>query len=205
MTWSPFFTVVTPAPTSTTMPAPSWPRMAGKSPSGSAPERVNSSVWQMPVALISTSTSPAFGPASCTFSMASGLPASHATAARTSIASSSVAARQHAGVKAEMAFHERLDEEIAVVVALVAAQLERLAGLAARFLEQLRLQLLLEKRVRETLVDQDSHAERPAREQLGGVVLAPSAAIGAEIAAERLLAPGAAARRRDRRERRERA
>jgi hypothetical protein len=30
-------------------------------PSGSAPERVNSSVWQMPVALISTSTSPAFG------------------------------------------------------------------------------------------------------------------------------------------------
>src|SRR5262249_15055896 len=34
MTWSPFFTLVTPGPTSTTMPAPSWPRMAGNSPSG---------------------------------------------------------------------------------------------------------------------------------------------------------------------------
>src|SRR5450830_1933729 len=51
MTWSPFFSVVTPGPTSTTMPAPSWPRMAGKSPSGSAPESVYSSVWQMPVGL----------------------------------------------------------------------------------------------------------------------------------------------------------
>ena len=47
---------------STTTPAPSWPRIAGNSPSGSAPESVNSSVWQMPVALISTSTSPACGP-----------------------------------------------------------------------------------------------------------------------------------------------
>src|SRR5450631_3460704 len=39
----------------------------------------------MPVALISTSTSPALGPSSCTVSTASGLPASNATAARTSI------------------------------------------------------------------------------------------------------------------------
>src|SRR6266851_1167492 len=29
MTWSPVFTLVTPGPTSTTMPAPSWPRIAG--------------------------------------------------------------------------------------------------------------------------------------------------------------------------------
>ncbi len=64
-----------PGPTSTTIPAPSWPRIAGKRPSGSAPERVNSSVWQIPVALISTSTSPAFGPASCTVSIVSGAPA----------------------------------------------------------------------------------------------------------------------------------
>ncbi len=34
MTWSPFFTEVTPGPTSTTTPAPSWPRIAGNSPSG---------------------------------------------------------------------------------------------------------------------------------------------------------------------------
>src|SRR5690242_9583679 len=85
MTWSPLFSVVTPAPISTTIPAPSCPRIAGKSPSGSAPERVNSSVWQMPVALTSTSTSPAFGPSSRTVSIVSGAPALCATAARTSI------------------------------------------------------------------------------------------------------------------------
>src|SRR6185503_3191893 len=41
----------------------------------------------MPVALISTSTSPAFGSSSCTWVIASGLPASNATAARTSMVS----------------------------------------------------------------------------------------------------------------------
>src|SRR5436190_22958979 len=87
MTWSPFFRLFTPGPTSTTTPAPSCPRMDGNNPSGSAPESVYSSVWQMPVAIISTSTSPAFGPSSCTVSMASGAPALCATAARTSITS----------------------------------------------------------------------------------------------------------------------
>src|SRR5215469_5327233 len=86
MTWSPFLTEVTPGPTSTTTPAPSWPRIAGKSPSGSAPESVNSSVWQIPVALISTITSPAFGPSSATVVISSGFPAAVATAARTSMA-----------------------------------------------------------------------------------------------------------------------
>src|SRR5579862_5540587 len=81
MTWSPRLRVVTPGPTSTTTPAPSCPRMAGNSPSGSAPESVYLSVWQMPVALISTSTSPAFGPSRSTVSTESGFPASHATAA----------------------------------------------------------------------------------------------------------------------------
>src|SRR3954452_17291826 len=85
MTWSPFATLVTPRPTSTTTPARSWPRIAGKRPSGSAPERVNSSVWQMPVALISTSASPAFGPCNCTVSILNAAPALWATAARTSM------------------------------------------------------------------------------------------------------------------------
>src|SRR3954469_13179572 len=85
MTWSPFLTEVTPAPMSTTMPAPPCSRNAGNRPSGSGPERVNSSVWQMPVALISTRTSPALGPSSVTVVTSSGLPASNATAARTSI------------------------------------------------------------------------------------------------------------------------
>src|SRR5438094_281789 len=64
------------------MPAPSWPMIAGKRPSGSAPEIVNSSVWQMPVALISTSTSPALGPSRSTSMISSGLAFSTATAAR---------------------------------------------------------------------------------------------------------------------------
>src|SRR5882757_9463098 len=86
MTWSPFLTLVTPLPMSTTTPAPSWPRMAGNSPSGSAPDSVNSSVWQTPVALISTSTSPSRGPSSWTVVTSSGFPAATATAARTSMA-----------------------------------------------------------------------------------------------------------------------
>src|SRR4029079_16591671 len=92
MTWSPFASVDTPGPTSTTTPAPSCPRIAGNKPSGSAPERVNSSVWQMPVALISTSTSPAFGPSRRTVSTTSGAPAWCATAALTSIVFSRLSA-----------------------------------------------------------------------------------------------------------------
>src|SRR5690606_22588526 len=81
ITWSPFFTLVTPGPTSTTTPAPSCPKITGNNPSGSWPESVNASVWHTPVALISTSTSPAFGPSSSTSSIMSGFPASYATAA----------------------------------------------------------------------------------------------------------------------------
>src|SRR5687767_14013642 len=86
MTWSPLRTDVTPGPTSTTTPAPSWPRIAGNRPSGSAPDSVNSSVWQTPVARISTSTSPARGPSRSTVSIVSGAPARWATAARLFIA-----------------------------------------------------------------------------------------------------------------------
>src|SRR5579859_6319557 len=81
MTWSPFLSVVTPGPTSTTIPAPSWPKITGKSPSGSAPERVNSSVWHTPLARISINTSPALGPPRSTVTTSSGLPAAYAMAA----------------------------------------------------------------------------------------------------------------------------
>src|SRR6476659_1640327 len=81
MTWSSLASVVTPAPTSTTTPAPSWPRIAGNRPSGSSPDKVNQSVWQMPVAFTSTSTSPARGPSRSTVSIVSGAPAFQATAA----------------------------------------------------------------------------------------------------------------------------
>lgn len=56
--------------------------MSHDAPSGSSPDRVNSSVWHKPVALISTKTSPAFGPARSTSTISSGLPAPNATAAR---------------------------------------------------------------------------------------------------------------------------
>src|SRR5262249_52525210 len=76
----PGLTEVTPGPISSTMPPPSWPRMTGNMPSGSAPDNVNASVWQTPVATMRTRTSPAFGPSRSTCSMLSGLPASPATA-----------------------------------------------------------------------------------------------------------------------------
>src|ERR687894_1479889 len=63
--------------------APSCPNTEGKSPSGSAPESVNSSVWQTPVAAISTSTSPSLGPSNSTVSIFNGSPAPKATAAFT--------------------------------------------------------------------------------------------------------------------------
>ena len=42
-TLSPGLTEVTPSPTDSTIPAPSWPRTIGKAPSGSLPERVYAS------------------------------------------------------------------------------------------------------------------------------------------------------------------
>src|SRR3954463_6059274 len=82
MTWSPGFTLVTPAPTSRTTPAPSWPRIDGNRPSLSSPSSVYASVWQMPVAMISTNTSPAFGPSRSTSTISSGCLGAKATAAR---------------------------------------------------------------------------------------------------------------------------
>src|SRR5256885_13447764 len=48
MTWSPGLTLVTPSPTSTTMPAPSWPSTAGEMPSRASPDSVNASGGQRP-------------------------------------------------------------------------------------------------------------------------------------------------------------
>src|SRR5918993_3406940 len=81
MTWSPGFTLVTPAPTSRTTPAPSWPRIEGNSPSLSSPSKVYASVWQIPVAMISTSTSPALGPSRSSSTISSGCLGAKATAA----------------------------------------------------------------------------------------------------------------------------
>src|SRR5690606_33241763 len=64
------------------MPAPSCPRTAGNTPSGSSPDRVKASVWQSAVWVIFTSTSPAFGPSRSSSTICSGWPAWKATAAR---------------------------------------------------------------------------------------------------------------------------
>jgi hypothetical protein len=61
MTWSPGFTCVTPAPTSSTMPAASCPSTIG-SGSGQSPFMMCQSLWQMPAAFTFTRASPACGP-----------------------------------------------------------------------------------------------------------------------------------------------
>ena len=81
ITWSPGATFVTPAPTASTTPAPSWPKMAG-SGQGNEPSMVCRSEWQTPLAASRTATSPARGPSISTSSIASGAPTSRSTAAR---------------------------------------------------------------------------------------------------------------------------
>src|SRR5690606_2070297 len=90
MTWSPGATLVTPSPTSTTMPAPSCPSTAGNTPSGSSPLRVKASVWQTPVWVIRIRTSPLRGGSTSISTICRGLPASKATAARDFIALSPI-------------------------------------------------------------------------------------------------------------------
>src|SRR5690606_5760593 len=80
-TWSPGFTLVTPGPTSSTTPAPSWPPMTG-SPSGMSPVTACSSEWHMPATFIETSTSPCLGSSSSTSSIFQSSPTPQSTAAR---------------------------------------------------------------------------------------------------------------------------
>ena len=82
ITWSPTSSEVTPSPTASTMPPPSWPRMAGKMPSGSSPDSVKASVWHTPLATMRTSTSPFFGGSTSTSTICSGCLGPKATAAR---------------------------------------------------------------------------------------------------------------------------
>src|SRR5690348_1791100 len=83
-TRSPGATVVTPAPTRSTTPAPSWPSTAG-SGTGYHWSRMIRSVWQMPAAATRTSTSPARGSSSSSGWIAYGAPLVSVTAARISM------------------------------------------------------------------------------------------------------------------------
>src|SRR5262249_13467239 len=82
-TASPSFTDVTPGPTASTMPAPSWPRTTGVG-YGIEPSMTLRSEWQSPAARSATRTSPGPGSRSVTSSIATGRDAAWKTAARIS-------------------------------------------------------------------------------------------------------------------------
>src|SRR5688572_7559356 len=79
-TWSPTASPVTPSPTSTTSPAPSWPRTSGGG-SAMVPLVAERSEWQTPQAAIFTVTSPRFGPSTEMVSTTTGLFSSRKIAA----------------------------------------------------------------------------------------------------------------------------
>src|SRR5919197_522506 len=84
MTWSPGVRPETPGPTSSTTPAPSWPRMTGRGASW-IPSTTCRSEWQTPLAAIRTATSPGPGGSTSTFSTRSGSPISNRIAAPTGL------------------------------------------------------------------------------------------------------------------------
>src|ERR1041385_3787046 len=90
------------------------------------------------------------------------------------------------------------DKIIAMVVPLLTAQRQRDSGLAACCFEQLRAQFVFDERVRRADIDEDFFDTRTVSDQRDRIMLAPGGGIGAEIAAERLLAPRHLARRDDR-------
>src|SRR5581483_1168402 len=102
---------------------------------------------------------------------------------------------------AQVILDERRDEVVAVIVTALHAQQQFLSGVAARGFEQLGLELLREEFVGVPLVDEYRAGEPPARDQLAGIIILPALAVRTEIARKRLLAPGHAHGRYDRRER----
>src|SRR6185437_10076827 len=81
---------------------------------------------------------------------------------------------KRAGVMPQMVFDEALHEPVAVIVARLQAQRERLPGVTARLFEQLGTQLFAQESVGVTLVDQDGAVEAFARaNQCAGIVRVP--------------------------------
>lgn len=99
---------------------------------------------------------------------------------------------------AQVVFHERRDEEITVIVTLLAPQGKPLAGVAARRLEHFRIQLIDQELVGQPLIDQDGLRKRRTLHELAGVVLAPGLQVVPQITLEGFLAPGTAHWRGDR-------
>src|SRR5690606_37602008 len=100
-----------------------------------------------------------------------------------------------------MVLNEGRDEVVAVVIAFVTAQGQRLFGLLARLLEYFRIQLLGQKTVVQTLIHQNTGGIRCAGlgHQGAGVVLFPSLAILTLVGTKGFFTPGAAGWRSNRR------
>src|SRR5262245_14934202 len=92
MTWSPALTLVTPGPTSSTMPAASWPRTIGRG-GVQSPFMMCQSLWQMPAAFTFTRASPACGPCWTRSTTWSGVLALNSTAAFTALSLHGLARR----------------------------------------------------------------------------------------------------------------
>ena len=99
------------------------------------------------------------------------------------------------GVVPDVVGNKGRDEVVAVVVAAVPAQRQRLAdGLAGRR-DCFWMQLALQELVVQSLVDQDAGREGRALlacHQLAGVIFGPRGAVAAQVAGKSLLTPRAA-------------
>src|SRR5215470_1131157 len=81
MTWSPTWRSRTPAPTLSTVPAPSSPSTMGTGTPFQLPSAAWRQLWQTPLAAIRTRTSPSRGPSRSSSSTRSGAPCSKRTEA----------------------------------------------------------------------------------------------------------------------------
>src|SRR5689334_15273170 len=94
----------------------------------------------------------------------------------------------------EVILHERGDEVVTVVIPRLSPDGHRVPYFFGSLLEQMRVQLLLQKLIRQPLINENRAAPRRvrhARNQLRGIVLRPLPAICSEITSERLLSPRA--------------
>src|SRR5690606_18275156 len=105
---------------------------------------------------------------------------------------------------AQVVVNETGDEVIAVVIAGLQTQRQRVTDSIGRSLQCLRLELNLEKVITITLIDQQRQSLRGLGQQRAGIPLAPARTVVAQVIGERLLAPGTVERVTDRRKRRDR-
>ena len=94
--------------------------------------------------------------------------------------------------------NEAFDEVIAVVIAGLQAQFQRMARFSTRSLQQLRLQLVGEEFIGIALVHQQRQALDRFCNQCSGVVGFPCSAIFTQVRSESLFAPRRLRRRNDR-------